>query len=449
MNREWMQEIEAMREQLAARRRDFHRHPETGWMEMRTSSIIAECMQDLGFDDVLTGEDVCRADARRGLPSDDLLKQWYEFVSREEGVNSEFLPRTRNGMTGVIGILRCGSGPTMALRFDIDALPVQEPREEGHFPSDHGFASEHSGMMHACGHDIHMTIGLGTAAFLAKHRKELHGTLKMIFQPAEEGVRGASALVEAGHLNDVDYLLGSHIAGEALNSECSIGLGKWTSLATIKLDADFSGKAAHAGKNPEEGNNALLAAATAVLNLQAIPRVGGVMTRVNAGKLIAGSGRNIVCDRAHLELEVRGSTSEANRYMETYARRILSSAAQMHGCHVKVSCEGSSPAGRNDMSFVREIEDILREDTDLNVEPLANGRKLVSEDYACLAEAVQSHGGKSCFFLNNVPVVESLHSDHFNPDERSLVNGVKAFSSITMELLGRRAELMDGTGGNA
>ncbi|MEE3419630.1 MAG: amidohydrolase [Lachnospiraceae bacterium] len=449
------QEIRAMKNELVAMRRDFHRYPEVGWTEMRTTSIIARRLYDLDFDEILMGEEVCSRSARMGVPSEETLKACYARALQEEGTDPEFLKRTKDGMTGVIGVLRCGEGPTVAMRFDIDALPIEETEDKSHFPNEEGFHSKHQGIMHACGHDNHITVGLGTAACLARHRDELHGTVKLIFQPAEEGVRGARSVVENGHLDDVDFLFGSHISsmemdpgesekgkvfdGSAENggghSTGVIGLGAWTSLATTKLDADFTGTPAHAGKEPEAGDNAMLAAATAVLNLQAIPRFGGAMTRINVGKMVAGTSRNIICDHAHLEMEVRGSTTEANTYMETYARRILTSAAAMHNCKVEIEVEGTASAGKNDPDLVERVRAILKENTDLKVQPLDPNRKLVSEDYACLAEAVQSHGGKSVYFLNMVPAVASLHSDHFSPDEVGLLNGVEAFTAIVKGLL--------------
>lgn len=260
-----------MRQELAERRRDLHRYPETGWMEMRTSSLIAAELKKLGYE-VLTGEAVCRSDARMGLPAPEALDAHYRWAEAN-GADPEFLPDTKGGNTGVIGILRCGEGPVVAMRFDIDALPVQEERREGRVPCEQDFCSTVDGSMHACGHDGHMTIGLGTAKLLARMRERLSGTVKLIFQPAEEGVRGAKSIVENGHLDDVDYLLGSHLSA-SVDGSCYVCPGMAGTLATTKLDASFSGKSAHAGVCPQDGANALLAAAAAVLNLHAIPRHG-------------------------------------------------------------------------------------------------------------------------------------------------------------------------------
>lgn len=115
---------DAMADRLTARRRDFHKYAEKGWFEMRTSSLIARRLTELGYE-VLTGDQVCKKDSRMGVPSEaELEQQYHRAVS--QGADPEFVERTRGGMTGVIGILRCGEGPVVGMRFDIDALGVFE-----------------------------------------------------------------------------------------------------------------------------------------------------------------------------------------------------------------------------------------------------------------------------------------------------------------------------------
>lgn len=189
---------------LTAQRRDFHKYAEPGWFEMRTSSIIARKLTELGYE-VLVGDQVCKKDSRMGVPSEEKLEEQYERAVAQ-GADPEFVKYTKGGMTGVIGILRCGEGPTVAMRFDIDALGVFEEHDPSHRPAKEGFNSVNEGFMHACGHDGHATIGLGVAKVLMSIKDQLHGTVKLIFQPAEEGVRGAKSIVDNGHLDGVDYL---------------------------------------------------------------------------------------------------------------------------------------------------------------------------------------------------------------------------------------------------
>ncbi len=303
------------------RRRDFHKYPETAWLEMRTSAIIAKTLTELGYE-VLTGRQVCLDGARMGVPAKELLAKHAREIL-DQGVPKEYLTEDmKQGFTGVIGILHCGEGPVVALRFDIDALGLIEEETEHHRPFAEGFSSENQGMMHACGHDAHGVIGLGTAQVLMKIRNQLHGTIKLIFQPGEEGARGARGIVAHGHLDDVDYFVGTHIAPAGGTDDGDVTPGTWGSLATSKYDAHFYGQAAHAGGFPENGKSAIVAAANAILNLTAISRHSGGSSRVNVGMIQGGTGRNVVPDHAVIQFEVRGETTEINRFMDEEARRI-------------------------------------------------------------------------------------------------------------------------------
>jgi aminobenzoyl-glutamate utilization protein A len=258
-------------------RRDFHRYAESGWTEFRTASLVARCLTDLGYEVVVGGQVIKEAD-RMGLPHPDLL-HWHWQRALEQGGDPEFLEAVRGGSTGVVGILRRGQGPTVGLRFDMDAVDITESERPEHRPACEGFASVNDGAMHACGHDGHTAIGLGVAEVLMSLMDQIRGTVKLIFQPAEEGVRGAKAMVGAGVVDDVDYLLGLHLySGWQLGE---IDPGRTNYLATTKFDATLVGAPSHAGGRPHEGKNALLAAATAVLNLHAIPRHKEGATRIN------------------------------------------------------------------------------------------------------------------------------------------------------------------------
>ena len=421
--------IEEIQEELIQWRRDLHKYAEPGWMEMRTSSRIAGFLKECGYE-VLAGRQVCLESARMGLPTEEALEEHYRWA-REHGADLQYLEDTRGGFTGVIGILHCGEGPVTALRFDMDALGVFENKED-HFPAEQGFASCTDGVMHACGHDGHMAIGLGTAKVLARMKDRIHGTVKVLFQPAEEGVRGAKAMVEHGHLDGVDYVLGSHLSAST-DGECHVSPGKAGTFATTKLDVVFTGKASHAGISPQEGRNAMLAAATAVLNLQGIPRHQMGTSRVNVGTLHAGTGRNVICDRAKLEMEVRGETTEINTYMENYARRIIKSAAGMHDCSVEIQTVGSADAIVCSEELTEKIRKICKEKLNLSViQPTDLGG---SEDFAYMTSRVISRGGQACFAGIDVPCAGPFHSSGFDFDERALKLGVKYYCGVVLELL--------------
>lgn len=424
---------EGMQAELTSQRRDLHHYAESGWFEVRTSSIIARRLTDLGYK-VLVGKDVCDEASRMGLPSEEELEENYKRAMAQ-GADPEFADAAKDGFTGVIGILECGEGPTVALRFDIDALGVFESTNNEHRPFKEGFASVNTGMMHACGHDGHTTIGLGTAKVLMSLRDKLHGTVKLIFQPAEEGVRGAKSIVEKGHLDGVDYVLGAHLGGGNVDMPFQIGAGKGGSLATSKFDVIFHGKPSHAAASPELGNNAMLSAATAVLNLHAIPRHGSSPTLVNVGKLTAGTGRNVICDNAKLEIEVRGNTSEANQFMQDYALRIVKAAAEMHGCTVEIKMMGGAESTQNTLELSERVRQVCGEMLGLRTTTPPENGATGSEDYSFMSERVQKNGGQSCYFNNMIRCYGPFHNSLFDFEETALVTGVKAFSGIVYDLL--------------
>lgn len=142
---------------------------------------LAKELRALGYE-IYTGRAVCKEGARLGLPDAQVLAAHAEQALAQGAPEDELTADVRAGYTGVIAILRCGEGPTVAMRFDIDALPMTECPQDAHRPTREGFASVNPGMMHACGHDGHAAIGLGVARILMAHRDVLHGTVKLIFQ---------------------------------------------------------------------------------------------------------------------------------------------------------------------------------------------------------------------------------------------------------------------------
>ena len=424
-------EAESMLPALREIRRDLHAHPETAWLEIRTTSIIVKRLKELGYK-VLNGTDVCKAEDRMGLPADDVLEEAYQRAIRQ-GADKVLAEQARGGFTGAIGFLDCGDGPVIALRFDIDALPLFEDKGPDHLAACEGFCSVNEGNMHACGHDGHITIGLAVAELLMKHRSELKGKIKLIFQPAEEGVRGARSIVAHGHLDDVDYLIANHMGHNGGNGY-QIGLTYGSTLATSKLDIFFQGKPSHAGIIPEKGDNALLAAATAVLNLHAIPRSSGGDTRINVGTLHAGTGRNVICDRAKLEVEVRGATTEVNAYLVDYAERIAKGSALMHGCSYTIKLQGSAESLQSHPDMVRYCEHIAKDKLGLNVTPPSNSAG-ASEDCAYMMNRVHSHGGKGIYFNTLSKGAGQFHGNKFDFDEDCMPAGISLFCAMVYSLM--------------
>jgi aminobenzoyl-glutamate utilization protein A len=314
----------------------------------------------------------------------------------------------------------------------MDALEMEESTSPDHRPVREGFASVHEGTTHACGHDGHTAIGLGIAEVLMGVQDQIHGRVKLIFQPAEEGVRGAKSMVTAGVVDDVDCLLGHHLFSGWEVGEIAGGMGGY--LATSKFDALFTGAPAHAAAGPQVGKNALLAAATAVLNLYAIPRHREGATRINVGRLEAGTGRNVICANAHLVIETRGQTSELNAYMYAYAMRVLEAAAQMHDCRLEIKAMGSAQSADSDRGLAARVEKVARETGEFSIRPPETGGG--SEDYTYMMARVQERGGQA----TNIGIGADLggwghHTAEFDIDERALAKAIKLLALVTLDIM--------------
>lgn len=417
-------------EKVVAYRRDFHRHAEVGWTEFRTASLVARRLEDLGYE-VQVGREVLQEEERMGLPPEEVLAECWQRAHAQGG-DPRYLEAVENGFPAVVGVQRGRPGPTVGLRFDMDALDLVESKDPEHRPVREGFASINVGAMHACGHDAHVAIGLGVAEVLARLADELPGTVKLIFQPAEEGVRGARAMVAAGVVDDVDYLLGHHVYSTWEVGQLDPGRSGF--LATTKFDAVFRGTAAHAGGSPNEGHNALLAAATAVLNLQAIPRHREGKTRINVGRLAAGSGRNIVPDHALLVIETRGESTELNEYVFGYALRILEAAAAMHDCRLELRAMGGAQRADSDAALIERVTAVARRLGGFSLRPPEPSGG--SEDITYMMNRVQSRGG----LATNIGIGADLagwghHTPEFDIDEKVLKSAVTLLSALTWDLL--------------
>ena len=423
------EKIRAYTEEMTAIRRNLHQYPELGWCEFRTASLVAFRLRGLGYE-VITGRAVTPPSLRMGVPSEEVLKQAYAEAVRDGAVAEELLPMN-GGFTGVAGILKNGDGPVLALRFDMDALPIHE--------ADCGqpYRSVRPGRMHACGHDAHTAMGLTAARILAECRDLWHGTVKFLFQPAEEGSRGARPLAGSGLLEDVDAILGCHIFGREGRREPQADVlpGAVGSLATTKLDVTFFGRSSHAGSFPEKGHNAILAMAAAITNLHAIPRHSEGNSRVNVGRVEADGGRNIIADHAFMELEVRGINSRVNRFMEEYARRVIDGAAAMHGCTSRIETVGSSSSVESTDAL---SEMVRRGSLAMGLTPTSylHEHSEGSEDCSYLMDEVKAHGGEAAFviFLNDTK--GPGHSPTFDIDESVMPRGVSALLGTVLVYMG-------------
>ena len=331
-------------EWLIDKRREVHAWPEPGWCEFVSSARAIEHMEKLGFK-VLCGFDVINKDFIRGAVKPQIAK-FYEAAKAK--VKPEIMERMQ-GVSGVVGILETGRpGPTVGFRCELDCVPVTETSDPEHIPNKEGFASQNPGYMHACGHDGHQAVLMGLASWLAANKDKLCGTVKLIFEPGEEGSRGGRPIAESGLLDDLDYLYCGHLGCDIPGGEVVTAPEKF--LCTTKVDFRFKGTPSHAGMQPEVGRNALMAASTASLALMAIPRHGLGMTRVNVGYMRAGEGRNVIASTAEMQVEVRGETEAINNCMFDEALARVNGAAAMYGCKAESEVMGEA------IDFVRDDE---------------------------------------------------------------------------------------------
>lgn len=381
-------------------RRNLHKIPETAWTETKTTAYLKSELQSMGFT-IVSGKNVASHN------------------------------------TGLVAELSSGSHPVTALRFDIDGLSVTEETDPNHVPAREHFRSEHEGRMHACGHDGHMAIGLAVAKILSDMRDSLHGTLRLIFQPAEEGCMGAREVVAQGWLADADYFLAGHIVGRDYgqtstgSSDCVTGVSG--SLATSKINAAFNGTSCH-GACPENGASAISALCSAVLSLNGIPRNSSGATMINIGRISGGEGRNIVSAHASMELEVRGETTELNQYMEDQALRIIGASATVYGLTADIEIQGKAPSLVSSDDLREQINSLLGNFRHIRISEKGERFK-ASEDAALMMEETKKHGGKAVFMLFPSDTTAPLHSQNYDFDESILWKAATVISCVVADLM--------------
>ncbi|ANU17247.1 peptidase M20 [Planococcus maritimus] len=424
----FMEEIEPY---LISQRRRRHQYPEIGFAEYVTTYELSVQLAEKGFE-LSFGTDFLKSDERMGVPVEPFLKQ-QERRALDDGVPEAFLEHMKGGHTGLAAVLDTGrQGPNFAYRFDIDALPIEEDNAAQHKPTEQSFRSRIPGMMHACGHDGHAAIGLGLAAYLASEKDNLQGTYTILFQPAEEGGRGAKAIVEKGWLDHTDYFLSGHVGIHDLPSG-TVAAATSRFLASSKINAIFTGKSAHSGLEPNAGRNALLAGASAALHLHGIARHKDGATRVNVGTFQAGTGRNIIADQALMEIETRGETNALDEYMQENAWRILTASASMYGVELEIERMGQAISTVADLNFAKHVERACASSKRVNTVPhLPIG---ASEDVTYMMERVRKRGGQATFMIFASPMPAGHHHPRFDYEEQALSAGLETLIRTTQHLL--------------
>ena len=388
---------EMLKQKIISYRRDFHRHPELGWMEQRTTDKIAGCLRELGYK-VYVGFDVCDNDSRMDVP------------------------KNVNFCTGVIGVLKgtalsknASKPKVTALRFDMDALPIHETLNE----KNQTYCSKNDGVMHACGHDGHMAVGLGLAEILSEHKSEIGGEIRLIFQPAEEGCKGSQSIVSKGWLDNVDEFYSGHI-GIGCRELGRIGVCIRGFMASTKMNVYFHGIAAHAANAPETGRNALLAAAEFTVKAyefyKACPEKLRKDTRMNVGRLVSGNGRNIIADEAYLEVETRGVTSESNLYMKEKICKTAQGTGKDHDVICEIKVVGDVVTGKSDQMLACSGYDVACE-MGIGDKFIHEAEFSASEDAVTMMNRVQQQGGKAAYFMFGTELAAEHHHPCFDFNE--------------------------------
>lgn len=374
--------------ELIELRRDLHRNPELSFQESRTAAIVAERLSQLGLS-----------------------------------------VRTGVGGHGVVAELRGGDGPIVAIRADMDALPIVE--ETGL-----EFASATPGVMHACGHDIHTTALLGAARILASRQDELRGTVRFIFQSAEEILAGANAMIEQGVMDGVVEIYGLHNL-PALPAG-TIGLRAGVLMGSIdRFDIRVDGKGGHGGY-PETCIDPIVAASAVVMALQTAvsreaPPTKGVV--VSLGTIHAGTANNIIPDYAELTGTVRNLDADWRGTVPGTLTRIVEDMCRAYRCKGSVRYIEQVPPVWNDAALTEAVAAVSDEwlGRERRSEPLP---MTYGEDFAEYLRFA-----KGCFFwLGSGPQVgadqaSGLHSPRFNPDESCIAVGAGLLAAIALKRL--------------
>jgi amidohydrolase len=381
-------EIKDIEKNIIDWRRDFHQYPELGFDEHRTSKIIGEALKEMGL-----------------------------------------APKMNVGKTGVTADLTFGKGPTIALRADMDALPMQEA-------SGLDFSSKHDGVMHACGHDGHMAMLLGAAKVLTQNGDSFNGTVRFIFQPAEEGAGGARYMIEDGCLDGVDEIYGIHVWNYQPVGEVGITDGPVLAAADL-FEIDIKGIGGH-GAAPQGTVDAVVVLSHLVQALQTIVSRNTnplESTVVTIGTINGGHNFNIIADEVTLSGTARAYTEENRNLIKTRMAEIIDGVAKTFGAEISFDYEDGYPPTINHTDPVNKV---------LKAAQRVVGEKagmpylsMGGEDFSYYLQKIPG----CFFFVGSAPNDQKLfetphHCSHFTMDERALLVGPSIYLNLVDDLLG-------------
>jgi amidohydrolase len=389
---------ESLKSKLIEQRRDFHMHPELSNREERTARVIADRLRAIGLEEIKTGV----------------------------------------GRHGVTALLKGAKpGPVVAVRADIDALPIQET-------IDVPYKSQNPGVKHACGHDVHITIELGVAEVLARMRDQISGTIKFVFQPAEEGPPpgeegGAPLMIKEGALENPrpQAIFGLHVMPNIEVGQ--IGYNSGPSMASSdRFVITVRGKKVH-GAYPHEGIDTVVVAAECVTALQTI-RSRRIDTQepfvLTLGSIHGGNRFNIIADEVTLEGTVRTLNESVRQQVKTMMRKTLEGVTSAYGATFEMEYNELTSVTYNDPKLVEQtlptIKRVIGESKVLSPKP-----QMGAEDFSAYQKVIPGF----FYFLGvgnkSKGITAFIHTPEFDVDEDALVLGVKLMSNVLLDYLDR------------
>ncbi len=376
-------EIQALQPQVVEWRRRLHQKPEMGFKEHLTAEFISQKLQEWG-------------------------------ISHQTSIVK----------TGIVATIESGNpGPVLGIRADMDALPIQEENEVP-------YRSQHDGVMHACGHDGHTAIALGTAYYLSQHRDDFVGTVKIIFQPAEEGPGGAKPMIEAGVLKnpDVEAIIGLHLWNNLPLGKIGVRSGPLMA-AVEEFSCTILGKGGH-GAIPQQTVDSVVVSAQIVNALQTIvarnvdPLESAVVT---IGKLHAGKAFNIIADKAQMSGTVRYFNPAFDGYFGQRIEQIIAGICQSHGASYKLDYRRHYPSLINDPDMAELVRSVAAQVIETPAGVVPECQTMGGEDMSYFLQAVPG----CYFFLGSANPARSLAYPHHHPrfdfDETALGMGIEIF----------------------
>ena len=360
-------------------RRDIHMNPELGFEETETSQKIKNILTECGVE-----------------------------IQSAAG-------------TGIVGILKNGDGIVAASRADIDALPISEENEVE-------YKSRAAGKMHACGHDVHTAVQLGAVRFFAENKDKWKGTIKFIFQPAEETTGGAKPMIEEGVLENpkVEYIFGLHTAPEIEVGKFGIKYGKMHASSDI-FEIKIFGESAH-GALPQNGTDAIVIASQLINYIQTIisrnidPREEAVIT---IGKISGGKAENIICDLVEMKGTIRTLSPEIRSYILDKMQNNVVKFVETLGGSAEVSVRNGYDSVINNDEVTAMLENNIKEMYGEESIVKIDKPRMDVEDFSFFLQKA-----KGVFFRLGVRneekgIIYDLHHPRFNVDEESIRYGME------------------------